>query len=130
MSTPGEHRKFQYEELGKLDKQLSMMRGWGVLETDPGFLRLSSARGAVMGKLGLKLPRTTTLVLSLLGLSPGGIKLWADAELGWLTEARVKPGAPPVYKYVSDEVAEKIVKRELTHELFEELVTPDPYIGE
>jgi len=106
------------------------MRGWGVSELDPGFRRLLSARDAAMGKLGLMLPRTTTLAMSVLGLSPGEIKLWADAELGWMTEARRKPSALPVYKYVSDEVAEKLVKSELTHELEEELMTPDPYIGE
>jgi len=130
MSTPGEHTKFQYAELNKLNSQLTMMRRWGVSEFDPGFKNLMSARGAIMGKLGLYLPRTTTMVGSFPGLSPGSIKLWADAELGWMTEARVKPGALPVYKYVSDEVAEKLVKKELTPELEKELMTPDTYLGE
>ena len=42
-----------------------------------------------------------------------------------MTEARERPGAPPVYKYVSDEVAEKITKREITPELEEFLLTPE-----
>lgn len=130
MSKPSEHLKFQYAELHKLDEQLVMMRRWGVLETDPGFQRLWRARGEAMGKIGLIRARTTTLVMTKAGLSPGVIKLWADAELGWMTEARTKPSAPPVYKYVSDEVAEKIVKREVTPELEEFLMTPDPYLGE
>ena len=130
MSAPSEHRKFQYAEVNKLTSQLSMMRRWGVLESDPGYLRLLSARGAALGKLGLSVPRLSTMVLGLVGLSPGTIMLWADAEIGWITEALVKPGALPVFKHVTDEVAEKIVKGELTKELEEELMTPDPYVGE
>ncbi len=130
MSAPGAHLKFQYDELHEIGRELAMMERWGVLETDPGFQRLFKARAEALGKLGFLIPRTTTLVSTLAGLSPGVINLWADAELGWMTEARTKPGAVPVYKYVSDEVAEKIVKRELTHELKEFLMTPDPYLGE
>jgi len=130
MSKPSEHLTFQYNELNKLNEQLEMMRKWGVSETDPGFLNLMTARGAAMGKIGLYKPRTTVLAFSIPGLSPGELKLWSDAEIGWKTEARAKPGAPPVYKSVSDAVAERIVKGELTHEEFMELLTPDEYIGE
>jgi len=84
-----------------------------------------NARGAAMGKLGLRLPRITSLIAKLIGFSPGEITLWADAELGWMSEARERPGAPPVYKYVSDEIAEKIVKREVTPELEEQLLQPE-----
>ncbi|MBA7592642.1 hypothetical protein ES708_34834 [subsurface metagenome] len=130
MSKPKEHLRFQYAELNKLTQQLSMMKRWGVSELDPGFQKLLGAGRAAMAKVGLRVPRTTTLVKLLIGLSPGEIKLWADAELGWMTEARARPGAPPVYKYVSDDVAEKIVKREITPELEEQLLAPDPYLGE
>ena len=130
MSTPTEHLKFQWAELHKIDEQLGMMRHWGVLESDPGFLRLLNVRGAAMGKLGLRLPRITTLVTTLLGLSPGELKLWADAELGWMVEAREKPGAPPVYRSVTDEIARALLKGELTHELEESLMAPVDYYGE
>lgn len=130
MSKPSEHLKFQYAEVARLEQQLDQLRGWGVPETEGGFQRLGRAIDTAIGKVGRVLSRTTTLIRTITGLSPGEIKLWADAELGWMTEARARPGAPPVYKYVSDEVAEKIVKREITPELEEQLLTPDPYIGE
>lgn len=130
MSEPDAHIKFQYDELHKLDEQLGMMRKWGVLETDPGFKALFKARGAALGKLGLRRPSITSLIRMLPGLSPGEVRLWADAEKGWMIEARAEPSAQPKYKYVSDEVAEKIVKEELTHEEFLELLVPDPYLGE
>jgi len=130
MSEPDEHITSQWDEFSKLESQLNMMRRWGVSELDPGFQALFRARGAALAKVGLMMPRLPTLITLLAALSPGEITLFADAEIGWLVEARAKPGAPPVYKYVSDEIAEKIVKGEITHELEEELMTPDTYIGE
>jgi len=83
-----------------------------------------------MAQVGFKAPRPLTLIAKLIGLSPGVIKVWHDAESGWMSEARARPGAPPVYRAVSDEVAMAILKGELTHELEEKLLTPDEYIGE
>jgi hypothetical protein len=91
---------------------------------------LTAIRSRLLKTVGLKFPRTISQILKLAGLSPGSITLWHDIESGWLTEARSKPGAPPVYHYVKDEVAIKILKGELTHELEVELMTPDEYIGE
>jgi len=129
MSTPSAHFQFQYNELNELERQLTVMRRWGVLPTDPGYLRLWRARGTAMGKLGLVQPRTTTLIKAIIGLSPGELKLWSDAELGWMVEVRTKPGAPPVYRYIGDDTAEKVVKGELTHEEFTELSRPITHVG-
>ncbi len=130
MSKPSEHLDFQWAELNKLNDQLRLMRRWGVLPSDPGFKRLLGSRGAAMAKLGLNVPRTTTLILKLFGLSPGELTLFADAEIGWLVEAKATPAAPPVYRYVGDDIAEKVVRKTLTHDEFTELMTPDPYQGE
>lgn len=130
MSTPKEHSKFQFAELRKLEDQVGMMRSWGVSELDPGFKSLLNARGAAMSKLGIKLPRTSALIKLLLGLSPGTIKVWSDAELGWMIEAIAGPGSPPVYKSISNEVAKTLITGKLTHELEESLMAPDTYFGE
>lgn len=130
MSIPATHIKFQYAERDKLDEQLGLMRGWGVSETDPGYLALMEARDLASWKVGLEQPMTVFQIARAFGMSPGVIALWSVGERGWMSEARERAGAPPVYKYVSDEVAEKIVKDELTHEEFEQLLAPDPYIGE
>ena len=91
---------------------------------------LQSQRGKLLAQVSFKFPRTITQLAKLLALSPGEVRLWHDAESGWMTEARAKLGAPPVYHYVKDEVAIAILKGELTHELEVELMTPDEYIGE
>ena len=130
MSTPKEHGDFQAREFLKLNDQLELMRSWGVSALDPGFLRLSGARNAALGKIGIRVPRITTLVAMLTGLSPGEIKLWADAEIGWITESRVEPGAAPVRRLVTDEVAKTLLTGKLTHELEESLMAPETYFGE
>ena len=130
MSKPGEHLNFQFAELNKFNDQLRQMRQWGVLPTDPGFQRLLNARGAALGKLGFRLPRITSLIVKLLGLSPGEISLWADAEIGWLTEAKAGPGAVPVRKHIGDELAKTILQGNLTHELFAALLIPDEGIDQ
>lgn len=91
---------------------------------------LNAERGKLLTQVGLKFPRTIMQLLKLSGLSPGTVTLWHDVESGWMSEAREKPGAPPVYKRVSDEVAMVILKGELTHELEVELMKPDEYLGE
>ena len=91
---------------------------------------LYSIRGKLLKTVGLKFPRTISQILKLAALSPGTITLWHDIESGWMTEARAKPGAPPVYHYVKDNVAVAILKGELTKELETTLMTPDEYIGE
>lgn len=83
-----------------------------------------------MGQIGVKFPRTTSLLTKLIALSPGSIALWHDVESGFMSEARAYPGAPPVYKGVSDEVAMAILKKEITKELEAELMAPDEYLGE
>jgi len=91
---------------------------------------LSSIRSQLLVRVGIKFPRTISQILKLAGLSPGTITLWHDVESGWLTEAREKAGAPPVYHYVKDGVALTLLSGKLTHELEVELMTPDNYLGE
>lgn len=125
MSAPDEHKAYQYAELNKIQDAFSTLRRAGLSELDPAFAALNKARAQALGKLGLLKPRTTTLLKLILALSPGQMKLFQDAERGWLVEAIERPGATPVYKYVSDEVAEKILKGEMTKELEAELMTPE-----
>lgn len=125
MSDPDEHKQFQYEELHKIEDAMSLLDRLGISEQDPAYVALGTARSTALGKLGLIQPRTSTLVSKLAGLSPGEIRLFQDAERGWMVEAISEPGAKPVYKYVTDEVAEVILKGELTHEVFTELMQPE-----
>lgn len=121
---------YQRREVLEIDRALSTMRRFGIPEVSDAYQQLYSLRGKLIGQIGYKFPTPISLIAKLVGLSPGIIKVWHHAESGWMAEARVTPGAPPVYRAVTDEVAMMILKEELTPELHDYLLTPDPYIGE
>jgi len=118
----------KWKQIEELDRALGALRGTGLGPGTTPYDTLWKLRGKVFGQLGIKFPRTVTQLIKIAGLSPGTITLWHDNEAGWMSEARVRPGAPPVYKSVSDEVAMAILKREITKELEEKLMTPDEYL--
>lgn len=120
----------QWAEVHRVEDDLATLERLGVLKTDPAWGKLWNERGAALAKVGRQIPRSTILLAWSFGFSPGIIKLWHDGEMGWMSEARERPGAPPVYKYISDEDAGAIIKREVTPELEKKLMTPDEYLGE
>ena len=119
-----------WSQINQLNQALRTMQNFGIGPGDLGYNKLFSLRGKLMKQVGFKFPRTVTQILKLAALSPGSITVWNDAEAGWMIEARERPGAPPVYRYVSDLVAMTVLKGELTPELEKELMTPDDYYGE
>jgi len=130
MSRPELHTKYQQQQLFRLDQVVYKMGKEGIPEISTPFQAVLQARGWLRLNLGYKIPKPVFAILKLYGLSPGSITLWLDAESGFMSEARARPGAPPVYKAVSDEVAMAILKHEVTPELEAQLLTPDEYLGE
>jgi len=119
-----------WQQIHEVERALETMERYGISTTDPAYLALEGQRGALLTQVGIKFPRTFFQVAKSFGMSPGVITLWEDVESGWMSEARERPGAPPIYHYVSDEVAMAILKKEVTPEMREYLFTPDPYLGE
>ena len=120
----------KWQQIGELDKALGRLsfRGMGV--GNPAYDQLNKIRGRVFKQVGFKYPREVTLLLKLIGLSPGVVSVWFDIEAGWMSEARTKPGAPPVYKSIPADTGIDILQGKLTHELEASLMTPDDYYGE
>lgn len=114
-----------WQQIGELEKALGTMTRFGIEETDPAYQALFAKRGALLAAVGKKFPRSAIQLRLLPGFSPGVIRLWHDVESGFFTDARVRPGAPPVYRAIPDNIAMAILKRELTHEEFEALLIPD-----
>lgn len=119
-----------WSQIKEIERALSTLPKYNILETSDAFKQLTSIRSKLLAQVGFKFPRTVTQLAKLVGLSPGIITLWHDIESGWMSEARVKPGAPPVYRAVTDDIAMAILKGELTKELEAELMKPDEYLGE
>jgi len=106
------------------------MEKFGIDPTSEAYQTLWKQRGTLLAKIGYKFPTTINPLGMITGLSPGIIKVWHHGESGWMAEARERPGAPPVYRAVTDEVAMAILKREVTPELEKVLLTPVDYYGE
>jgi len=113
-----------YQQIRELERALGTMRKFGIDELSLPYQQLFSARGKLMAQVGVKFPRSVSQLAKLIGLSPGVISLWHDVESGFMSEARVRPGAPPVYRSVDDVVAMAILKRELTPEQEKVLMAP------
>ena len=119
-----------WQQIHEADRALDVFRLYGIPEISEVYRKVYGIRAKLLAQVGIKFPRSVTQLIRLVGFSPGVFALWHDVEAGWMSEARARPGAPPIYKSVSDEVAMAIVKQELTPELEAQLLTPDPYLGE
>lgn len=118
-----------YRQLNEYRRSMNVLNAAGFGPLSEPFQALYKARNAVLESVGLKSSRSMLSILRILGLSPGELRLWHDAESGWFTEARATPGSPPVYRHVDDETAVKILKGELSHGEFEVLQTRDTFSG-
>lgn len=119
-----------YQQIHEVDRALSTMDRFGISTEDPGYQTLSAKRGELMAQVGQKQPRSSDWLFISAFESPGTIRLGHDIETGWFAEARVKPGAPPIYHRLTDEEAMAILKREMSPQLHDRLFTPDIYQGE
>lgn len=119
-----------WQQIKEIERALHVLDKYGITEISEAYKTIYGIRAKLLAQVGIKFPRMVTQLLRLVGFSPGVFALWHDVESGWMSEARARPGAPPVYKSASDEVAMAILKQELTPELEAQLLTPDEYLGE
>ena len=119
-----------WQQLREVERVLGAMEKRGIPFEDPTYQVFWKERGGLLAQVGKKFPRKTTLLGVVTGLSPGVIKIWHDVECGWMSEARERRGAHPVYKSVTDEVAFAIIEGKVTPELERDLLAPDEYLGE
>lgn len=120
----------QYAALRKLDTALTRLRRLGLDELDPIYGSIYRARGALLGNVGVRVPRSVLSLIRILGLSPGSVTLFYDLDMGFYTAARETESSPPVYKLAGEDTLKKIIDGSLTHEDFEALKTTDDYLGE
>jgi len=113
-----------------MDEALDVWRRRGVPTNVPSYLKLDRVRAEYRLQIGIRIPRPVTFLMKLVGLSPGTLRLFHDGDFGFLVELRDYEGAPPRYRHISDDLSATIVKGELTHEMFKQLLTPDDYIEE
>lgn len=113
-----------WQQVHEIERALGTMRRFGIDELSAPYQELHRIRGKLMAQVGVKFPRSVSQLAKLIGLSPGVISLWHDVESGWMSEARTRPGATPVYRTIDDVSAMAILKGEVSKELEAELLTP------
>jgi len=129
----GEHKKGRltmgcgvfWQQVNEVEKALGTMRRFNIPVVSDAYQILSSQRTKLLGSIGLKVPRVVSLLMKIIGFSPGVIALWHDNESGFMSEARTTPSSPPVYKLLSGETAMKILTHDISPELEEFLMAPD-----
>lgn len=117
-------------QIGQIDRALDTMTRYGIPEEAEAYQTLWGQRGKLMAQVGYKFPRVNYALSMWREFSPERIRVRFDIETGWFSEARARPGAPPIYRSVSDEEAMAILKNEITPELKQRLLAPDEYLGE
>jgi len=119
-----------WQQVHEVEKALATMARYGIDPGSEAVVALQGTKAKLMTQIGYKFPRSYNWLTFLIGESPGTIRLGHDAETGWFAEARVRPGAPPIYHRLVDEEAMAVLQHEIPPELHDRLFTPDPYIGE
>lgn len=119
-----------WQQVKEVERALKTMKKFGIGEEDPAYITVMEKRNELLVNLGVKLPRAPIDLMPTVWVSPESFRAWLDPEVGWVVMAKRRDGAPPVYHNVRDEVAIAVIKKELTPQLKEELLTPDEYLGE
>jgi len=141
-----------WQKMGLADQTLAGMREFGIAETDPAYQHIWHERGKLLGVIGQKTARQTSIILHVdmlsrmqtLGLEYAShsrgytiedlkdavLKLWWDDEEGFMSEGRIKPGSPPIYRRLTDKEAFIFIKGEETGALIATAFTEDEYYGE
>lgn len=119
-----------WQQVHEVEGALATMDKFGIDPSSEAYVSLTRTRGKLLATIGQKFPRSYDWLRFLTGESPGTIRLGHDVETGFFTEARVKPGALPIYHHVTHEEAMAVLKSEIPPELHDRLFTPEVYYGE
>ena len=121
---------YKYTQLTNVNGALRALGVAGLSPLSAPYRELYKLRGELMGKLLGLFPRMSSLLKIIVGLSPGELRVWFDNETGWMAEARETPGAPPVYRQITEEQAIILLKPNPPADMVHGLFKPDDYLGE
>lgn len=96
----------------------------------PIYGELMALRSQLLADILPATPRLSVLLRTIIGLSPGSVRVWLDTEQGWMCEGRKEPGSTPVYHHITDTEAQELMQEHPDPELAHRMMEPDPYVGE
>jgi hypothetical protein len=121
-----------YTQLSEINQALSHILKAGLGPLSEPYQALYKLRGEVMGRLGLKAisPRNVLKIASLIGFSPGEVRVFFDSEVGWIAEGRKEPEGQPVLRHITPDQAINLMSSSPDPNLVHQLMELDPYVGE
>ena len=120
-------RNLQIRELTKATRLMSANAFSSAL---PGYQELSALRQGLIESVIPSTPRISVLIRTIIGLSPGHVRVWHDNERGWIAEGVKEPGSHPEYHLVTEAEAKDLLSEHPTPALAHRMMEPDPYVGE
>ena len=96
----------------------------------PIYGELMALRSQILSEILPATPRVSMLLRTIIGLSPGTVRVWLDTERGWMCEGRKTPGAALVRHHISDAEALALMQEHPDPALAHRMMEPDPYVGE
>lgn len=96
----------------------------------PIYGELMALRSQILADILPATPRISIMLRTIIGLSPGSVRVWLDTEQGWMAEGRKSPGAQPAYHHITEAEAQALMQEHPDPDLAHRMMEPDPYVGE
>jgi len=121
---------YKYAQIGTLNRALREVLPTPSTALKPVYDALAYYRSQLLAEIMPATPRVSLLLRTIIGLSPGHVRVWLDTERGWIAEGVKEPGSHPEYHLVTEPEAKDLLSEHPTPALAHRMMEPDPYVGE
>ncbi len=121
---------FRNLQIKELTKATRLMAADSYTIALPGYKELSAIKSQLITGVIPGTPRLAVLIRTIVGLSPGHVRVWHDTEQGWMAEGRKTPGSPPAYHHITEAEASQLIGEHPNTALAHRMMETDGYLGE
>ena len=121
---------FKNLQISEITKATRLMAADSYTIALPGYAELRAIKSDLISGIFEGTPRLRVLIRTIVGLSPGNVRVWHDTEQGWMAEGRKTPTSSPVYHQITEADAAQLIGAHPNPELSHRMMEPDSYVGE
>lgn len=122
--------QYKYIQANTITKALRTMGFSPYSMNLPVYGELMALRSQILSEIMPATPRISLLLRTIVGLSPGSVRVWLDTEQGWMCEGRKTPSSNPVYHHITEAQAQALMQEHPDPDTAHRMMEPDPYVGE